>query len=379
MNTSVLGLLAAATLVGVAAAPAHAAGDEGAANAAVLRAGLEVSLLKGGVTTPLNAELNAVRAPGDAKKTALTVTLDGAHGDEPIRMLRADVAEAKATVTAGRTEGRSRLVKAEVRVPGLLGPLLGADLVTSRAVCEAGAEPVAESKIPGTVTVLGKKVAVEAGGTTTVRVAGVGTVELRLAETTVASDTAAATALALDIALDPADLGVAEVEGRVSLVEASCRTPGEGGGTGGGSSDGGATEGGATSGGSTGGGSSDGGATEGGAASGGSTGGGSSDGGATEGGATSGGATEGAATGGTTSGGSPGGDTDSAGTSGGANEPEPQTGSDDSSDTEPTGNLAETGGSSATPYIAGGALALVAAGGALTLARRRRAAGATDA
>ncbi|MFD1833035.1 SCO1860 family LAETG-anchored protein [Streptomyces desertarenae] len=374
MNKSVLGLLAAATLVGAAAAPARATGDEGAASAAVLRAGLEVSLLGGGAAVPLNAELNAVRAPRSAEKKALTVTVDGAHGGRPIRMLHADVATAKATSDGRKAEARSELSGAVVRVPGLLRPLLETGLVTSRAVCEAGAEPAAASEIPGTVTVLGRKVAVTAKGTTSVEVDGLGTVELRLAETAVASGTAAATALALDIALDPAALGVAKVEGRVSLVEASCRTPGSGGGsTSGGSTTGGDTSGGATTGGSTTGGDTSGGATTGGPTSGGATGG---DGGT----ATAGGPAGGDSAGSTGSAGDPtaGGSTGSAGTSGGANEPEPQTGSEGSGP-KPSGNLAETGGSSATPYLAGGAVALVAAGGALVLLRRRRAAGAVDA
>lgn len=44
----------------------------------------------------------------------------------------------------------------------------------------------------------------------------------------------------------------------------------------------------------------------------------------------------------------------------------------DNGGTTPTQNLAETGGSSTTPYLAGGALALlVAGGGALALTRSR--------
>ncbi|WP_037733102.1 SCO1860 family LAETG-anchored protein [Streptomyces megasporus] len=331
MKKSVYSLFAAAALVGVAAVPAHATGNggKGTANAAVFRAKLGVSLLDETAVVPLNAELNAVQAPESAAKTALTVRLDGAHNGKPIRMLHADVATAKATADEGRSEGYSNLTNAKVYVPGLLRPLLKADLVTSRAVCEAGAEPTAESEIPGTVTVLGRKVAVKAEGTTSVEVDGVGTVELRLAETTTTSHTAAATALALDVAVDPADLGVAKVEGRVTLVEAACQTPG--GDNGGG--DNGGTTGGGDDGGTTGGGD-DGGT--------GGTGGTGGDGGTT----------------GETTGG------------GDGNEPRPQTGPDRAGE-EP--NLAETGGDSSTPYIAGGALAFLAVGGALVFLRRRRA------
>ncbi|GAA2461913.1 SCO1860 family LAETG-anchored protein [Streptomyces macrosporus] len=328
MNKSVYSLLAAAALVGVAAVPAHATGNggKGTASAAVLRAKLDVSLVDKTAAVPLHAELNAVRAPESAEKTALTVRLDGAHDGEPIRMLRADVATAKATADEGRSEGYSNLTNAKVYVPGLLRPLVKADLVTSRAVCEAGAEPTAESKIPGTVTVLGKKVEVRAEGTTSVEVDGIGTVELRLAETATTSHTAAATALALDVAVDPAHLGVAAVKGRVTLVEAACETPG------------GHDE---------------------------------DNGGTTTGGGDNGGTTGGEENGGTTGGEENGGTGETAGSGGGdANEPQPQTGSDQSGE-EP--NLAETGGDSSTPYIAGGALAFLAVGGALVLLRRRRA------
>ncbi|MFP8944920.1 SCO1860 family LAETG-anchored protein [Streptomyces fenghuangensis] len=364
MNKSVYGLLAAAALVGVTAAPANAAGDEGSASAAVLRASLEVSLLKGGAAVPLKTELNAVRAPESADETLLEARVDGVHGGKPFTMLDAKAATSKATVEKGKAEGHSNLAEAEVYVPGLLRPLVRTGLVTSRAVCEAGARPTAESEIPGTVTVLGKKVAVKADGTTSVRVGGVGTVELKLAETVTTTRTAAATALRLDVAVDPANLGVAEVEGRVTLVEAACETPGGGGGGTGGST--GSTEGGST-------GSTEGGSTGGGSADGGSTSGGSADGGSTSG--------SGGSTGGSTEG-STGGDSGSAGsdgsTDGKGNDPRPQTGSESSGE-KPTGNLAETGGSSATPYVAGGALALVAAGGGLLMLRRRRASGAADA
>ncbi|MFP8887215.1 SCO1860 family LAETG-anchored protein [Streptomyces mangrovi] len=350
MNKSVYGLLAAAALVGVTAAPANAAGDEGSASAAVLRANLEVSLLKGGAAVPLNIELNSVKAPRSADETLLEARVDGANGGKPFTMLDAKAATSRATVEEGRAEGYSNLAEAKVYLPGTAKgipgtePLVHVEKVTSEAVCEAGAEPTARSLFVGKVEVLGEKVAVTAGGTTSVRVPGVGTVELKLAETVTTSSTAAATALRLDVAVDPANLGVAEVKGRVTLVEAACETPGGGGGDTGGSTEGGSTEGGSTAGGST-------------SGSGGSTG----------------GSTEG----------STGGDDDSAGSTGGStdgegNDPQPQTGSE-ASGGKPTGNLAETGGSSATPYIAGGALALVAAGGGLLMLRRRRAAGAADA
>ncbi|MGY1453056.1 SCO1860 family LAETG-anchored protein [Streptomyces sp. SS8] len=373
MNKSVYGLLAAAALVGVTAAPANAAGDEGSASAAVLRASLELSLLKGGAAVPLKTELNAVRAPRSAEETLLEARVDGVHGGKPFTMLDAKAATSRATVGEERAEGYSNLAEAKVYLPGMAKripgtkPLVYVEKVTSEAVCEAGAEPTARSLFVGRVEVLGEKVAVKAGGTTSVRVDGVGTVELKLAETVTTARTAAATALRLDVAVNPANLGVAEVKGRVTLVEASCETPGGGGGDNGGSTGG---NGGSTEGGSTG--STEGGSTGGGSADGGSTGGTGGSGGST------GGSTEGSTGGDSGSAGSAGSAGSDGSTDGKGNDPQPQTGSESSGE-KPTGNLAETGSSSATPYVAGGALALVAAGGGLLMLRRRRASGAADA
>lgn len=68
-----------------------------------------------------------------------------------------------------------------------------------------------------------------------------------------------------------------------------------------------------------------------------------------------------------------GGDQETGGTSGGTggNEPGPETGGGDGGGDGGDDGLAETGGSSVTPYIAGAGALLVAGGGALYLIRRR--------
>lgn len=208
------------------AAPAHATGAEGAASAVVLRTGLDVALLDKTVHVPLKATLNEVRAPGNAEKTALSVTLDGVDKGRPVQVLRADVATAKASVEGGRAEASSNLAKARVHVPGL--PLLSVievQQVTSKAVCEAGKKPVATSNVLGHVKVLGKKVTLSAGGPTVVEVPAVGTVSLELSRTRTTSTTAAAAALELKVSVDPLDLGVAEVTGEITLAEATCTSP----------------------------------------------------------------------------------------------------------------------------------------------------------
>ncbi|OSZ58780.1 hypothetical protein OQI_19735 [Streptomyces pharetrae CZA14] len=238
MNGTTRFCLSARRLVTVATATALAAGPaalaratptttgEGRASAVVLRTGLDVSLLDKTVNVPLAVSLNEVRAPRSADRTALTVELDGVDGGKPFSVLRAEVAQAKATVENGTAEGSTRLAHAQVHVPGLpLLSLIEVEQVTSTATCEAGRTPVAESNLLGAVTVLGKRVTLTSGGTTNVRVPGVGEVRLDLSHRETTSRTAAATALELSVSVNPLELNVAEVDGTVTLAEATCETP----------------------------------------------------------------------------------------------------------------------------------------------------------
>ncbi|CAM5692615.1 hypothetical protein SBADM41S_01892 [Streptomyces badius] len=161
--------VAAAPVVLLAAVPAHAApampttGGEGRASAVVLRTGLDVSLLNKSVQVPLKVTLNEVQAPASAEKTALTVNLDGVQG-RPVDVLRADVATADATVDEHRAEGYTNLAKARIDVPGLAAlPLVEVEKVTSKALCEAGKQPVAESNVPRHV-VRSEKATLSVGG-----------------------------------------------------------------------------------------------------------------------------------------------------------------------------------------------------------------------
>lgn len=221
----------------VLAAPAQATGGtggtgvttgKGKASAVVLRTGLDVSLLNKSVNVPLRAALNEVRAPADADKTALTVELDGVDQGRPFTVLRADVATARATVDEHKAEGYANIAHAKVHVPGLpLLSLIEVQEVTSKAVCAAGKKPVAESNLLGTVTVLGKKVTLSAAGPTRVEVPGVGEVTLDLSKTRTTSRAAAATALELKVAVNPLKLNVADVQGTLTLAEATCEAPAE--------------------------------------------------------------------------------------------------------------------------------------------------------
>lgn len=353
--------VAAAPVALLVTAPAQAATAAttttggGKASAVVLRTALDVSLLNKTIDVPLRATLNAVQAPADAKETALSVRLDGVEGGRPVSVLAADVATANATVDKHRAEGYSNVAKARVHVPGLpLLPLIEVEKVTSKAVCEVGRKPVAESNVLGHVSVLGKRIDLTAGGTTRVAVPAVGEVTLDLSKTHTTSRTAAATALQLKVSVNPLKLNVADVRGEITLAEATCQTPkatGPGGGDNGGSSNGGSSNGG----------SSNGGSTDGGSSNGGTSGGGSSNSGSSNGGS-SGGSGDGGSSG-------SGGNSDGGGNSGGV---KPQTGTGTGNEPAVDSNLAETGSGSATPYIAGGAAVLLAAGaGAVVVARRR--------
>ncbi|MBL1086396.1 LPXTG cell wall anchor domain-containing protein [Streptomyces actinomycinicus] len=289
-------LVVLATATALAGAPAvlgasaaHATGDHGRASAVVLRTGLDVSLLNKTVNVPLAVSLNEVRAPRSADRTTLSARLDGVDGGKPFTVLAADVAEARATATAKRAEGSVRVAHAKLHVPGLpLLSLIEADTITAKATCDAGKAPAASANVLGVVRVLGKRVTLTAGGSTEVKVPGVGEVRLDLSQHRTTTRTAAATALQLKVSVNPAKLNVADVQGTVTLAEATCDSP-----------------------------------------------------------------------------------------------MAPPTGKpvpshDPAADVRPQGaaaqaGLAQTGGSSATPYIAGGALALLlAGGGAVTVARRRK-------
>ncbi|MCQ4080779.1 LPXTG cell wall anchor domain-containing protein [Streptomyces sp. RB6PN25] len=305
-----VGLAAGAlALTPSAQAASPASSGDGRATATVLRANLDASLLQDKANVPLHAVLDDVHAPADAHQNTLNAKVQAPVNGGQFNILTADVAAASATADQQKTEGYANLVNAKVELPGLPEPVLQAKVLTARATCVAGEHPTANASLLKLV-VLGKAQEVKVGQTITVPVPGVGQVSVDLTTTNTTSSTAAATALGLHISVNPLKAGIADLEGNVTLAHATCEAPSGGGSTGG----------------STGGGSTSG-----------STGGGNTSGGSTS------GASQGASSGTT------------AGSTAGTGE-----------------HLAETGASSNTPYIAGGAVALVVAGGAVVYVTRRR-------
>lgn len=325
---SAAALLTAGPATLATAGSAHATeGHGGKASAVVLRAGLDVSLLNKTVDVPLNVSLNEVQAPRSAEKTALTAELDGVDKGKPFSVLRAEVATADATVDGHKAEGHTNLVNARVHIPGLpLLSLIEVEKVTSRALCETGKAPVAESNVLGHVRVLGKRVTLTAGGSTHVKVPGVGEVTLDLSKRSTTSRTAAASALELNVSVNPLKLNVADVQGNVTLAGASCETP-EGGGHDGGTAPSGSPS-----------------------------------------------EEPGKGHSSAPAAGDPGDSGTGKDDSGAKGTDVKAQGAADTKVTDGAGdNLAETGGSSATPYLAGGAgVLLVAGAGAVVMARSRR-------
>ncbi|MCG7210720.1 SCO1860 family LAETG-anchored protein [Streptomyces arenae] len=218
--------LAAGPAALAGAGTAHATTGKGHASAAVLRTGLDVSLIGRTAHVPLAVALNEVQAPRSADRTALTATLDGVDGGRPFHVLGADAAAAKATVSDGRAEASVHLTHARLHLPGLpLLSLVELDAVTSKATCAAGKRPKAATHVLGAVTVLGKRVTVSAVGPTDVKVPGVGEVRLDLARAETTSVTAAASALVLKVSVNPLKLNVADVEGTLTLARVTCETP----------------------------------------------------------------------------------------------------------------------------------------------------------
>ena len=348
-SATAFGALAAVSLLTVgtsaqAAAPANAPGEGiGTASASTARLGLDVRLLNRTVDIPIDLSLNAIQAPGDKDGSLLTATVAGV-GNGPLSLVSAKVGHSSATADRSGSQASVDLVNAQVNVPGLLGSLLKIDTINAQADCPANGRPSASVNVLGDVNVLGEDVSLSASGPSLVNVPGVGKVSLWLSRKTITSHSAAATALELQVSINPLKLNVAEVTGQVELAAVSCQEGTGGGGNGGGGNGGGGTGGGGGNGGGGTGGSGGGSPTSGPSSTPSST--------------PSGTATASAPAGGT------GGSATPVSVQPAAATADPGSG---------TSSLAETGGGSDAPMIAGLALVLVGAGaGGVVLARRRR-------
>ncbi|WP_370270253.1 choice-of-anchor P family protein [Streptomyces sp. V4I8] len=334
--------------------PAYAApggersGSTGKATAVAARADLDV-LVDGVGDVPVKKALGDLSAPGDAQQTVLTAKVNGVNKGQPTTLVKAEVAHSSVKADAHRSVGDVRLVRVRVYAPGLpANPLLSADLLKATASCETGKKPTAKAALADNVTVLGKPVPVNGPDDQHIEVPGVGTVDLVLENATTTDSTSAATALRLKYTVTPAKLGVVKASGDIVLAEATCAIPDNSGAARDGSGSDGSHGAGSDGAGSDGAGSD----------------GAGSDGDGSDGDGSGSGAEDGSSDG--QSAGEPADSTDAENADAAGNQASTQTGNNGM-------NLAETGGNSATPFIAGTGGALLLGGAAtMYLIRRRR-------
>ena len=227
-----LGALATVSLLAVAApahavAPAHASASAvGTASASTAHLGLDVKLLNSTVDVPVDVDLNAVQAPGTSNNTVLTATVQGAGSSGPMTLVEAKVAHTVVSADAKGSHALVDLVGARIDVPGLMGGgLLGLSEVHAQADCPVHGRPSAQVDELGDITVLGKTLSLSVGGPSHVTVPGIGSVTLWESKKTVTSTTAAATAIDLEISVNPLKLNIAEVTGSVQLAAVRCSEP----------------------------------------------------------------------------------------------------------------------------------------------------------
>jgi hypothetical protein len=222
---AVLGSLAVVSLLATASPALAAPPTVGTASATTAGLGLDVRLLNSTVDVPISSSLNAVRAPGSSDDTLLTTTVQGSAGGT-LTLLQAKIAHTTASADTKGSHALVDLVGAQVDAPGLLGVgLLGLDEVHAQADCPVGGRPSAEVDVLGELTVLGRTVSLSSTGPSQVTVPGIGSVTLWESKKTVTSTTAAATALELQISVNPLKLNIAEVTGTVELAAVGCSEP----------------------------------------------------------------------------------------------------------------------------------------------------------
>ncbi|MHA6763484.1 SCO1860 family LAETG-anchored protein [Streptacidiphilus sp. PAMC 29251] len=231
-SAAALGALAAVSLVAATGQPAAAASDghpAGSASAVTARISLDVALLNS-LDVPVDVSLNSVHAPQSADGSVLTATVQGAAGG-PQTLVDAKVGHSSAVVDKDGARASADLVTADVKVPGLLlRDVVTVDEVKAKADCPAHGRPTAEVNVLGDVSVLGTKVSLTAVGPTHVEAPGIGVVDVQFSKKSVTSRTAAATALEVNVTVNPGKLNVVKVSGKVELASVRCALGKETGG-----------------------------------------------------------------------------------------------------------------------------------------------------
>ncbi|MGW2251284.1 SCO1860 family LAETG-anchored protein [Kitasatospora sp. NPDC001660] len=215
--------------------PSPAPGSPGKARAVTAELALDVSLLNKAVDVPVDIALNKVETPAQrwgspqpevGGGSVLTAKVDGVDQQGPVTLVKADVGKSVTRSDAKGTAASVQLVNADVHAPGLPATaLLGLEAMSAEATCPVDGQPTANVVAPARLTVLGKPVTVGLYAPTKVDVPMVGSVSVEFSKRTTTSTTAAASALEVQVEVNPLNLNVAKVTGKITVASVSCEKP----------------------------------------------------------------------------------------------------------------------------------------------------------
>ncbi|MFJ8625328.1 SCO1860 family LAETG-anchored protein [Kitasatospora sp. NPDC093550] len=213
----------AAPAPSAASAPASAPGK---ARAVTAELALDVKLLNNAVDVPVNIALNKVESPAQRDGSVLTAKVDGVDQQGPVELVKADVGKSVTRVDAQGAAASVKLVNADVHAPGLPATaLLGLEAMSAEVTCPVDGPPTANVVAPAKLTVLGKPVTVGLYGPTKVDVPLIGSVSVEFSKKTTTTTTAAASALEVQVEVNPLNLNVAKVSGKVTVASVGCEKP----------------------------------------------------------------------------------------------------------------------------------------------------------
>ncbi|MEV7924535.1 SCO1860 family LAETG-anchored protein [Kitasatospora sp. NPDC088264] len=235
-TASAAAVVAACTLLTVppaCAAPAatassspSSAASPGKARAVTAELALDVSLLNKTVDVPVDLALNKVETPAQREGSLLTAKVDGVDQQGPVTLVKADIGTAVTRIDAKGAAASVKLVNADVHAPGLPATtLIGLEAMSAEATCPVDGQPTADVVAPAKLTVLGKPVTIGLYGPTKVDVPLIGSVSVELSKKSTTSATAAASALEVQVEVNPLNLNVAKVTGRITVASVSCEKP----------------------------------------------------------------------------------------------------------------------------------------------------------
>jgi LPXTG-motif cell wall-anchored protein len=158
-----------------------------------------------------------------------TLHLPGPEAD----LIKADAVSGTARVITGpggysqayATVTNLRLFLPLLTLPGASADngILKVDLVSAQATCVPGQKPVASAKMPTTIQLLGRDIPVPLTGEVKLDLPGVADIDVQLAPTTTVDSAGASSAVVAQIKLNA--LGLASVNGGITLAKAACTTP----------------------------------------------------------------------------------------------------------------------------------------------------------